>query len=193
MTSPEHGPSQDTSDPHLDMQRILVPFDFTPASAHSLRHAARMAHKFGSSICLLHVVNCGIFNEVNRPALIESNRELMDEAYRQLEDVAAPELAGLPYTKVVLVGKPSQEILRTAESENSDLIVMAVHDYTGVQQMLHRDTCQEVHSQAHCPVLVLHCDEAGEIEPKLWKGTKKSRVGEWVEQVFLKAFGTLSD
>ena len=197
MTSAEHDqPSSGASpgaDPHLDLQRILVPVDFTPASLHSLRYAARMAEKFGGSISLLHVVNCGVFNKVNRAALIESHRELIEEAEQQLEEVAAPELGDLPHTKVVRVGRPGVEILETAEAENSDLIVMAMHEYTGVRKMLHRDTCREVESEADCPVLVLHCDEAGEIEPKLWKGTTRSHIGEWVEQVFLKAFHTPSD
>lgn len=33
--------------PHLSMERILVPIDFTPAALHALRYSARMAQKMG--------------------------------------------------------------------------------------------------------------------------------------------------
>lgn len=61
-------------------------------------------------------------------------------------------------------------IIETASSENSDLTIMAIHDHKGLQRVFHRDTCQE-EAEASCHVLMLHCDDAGEVEPKLRKGT----------------------
>jgi len=186
-------PERQGTDPHLNMQRILVPIDFTPAALHALRYSARMAQKMEGSVCLLHVVNCGaIYNELEKTALTEANAEIIQEAQQQLEDLATAELGQTPHSKLVRVGHPGKEIIEVARSENSDLIIMAIHDHKGLTQVFHRDTCREVEREAPCHVLTLHCDEAGEIEPKLWKGTAASRVGEWVGQVFLKAFGAPS-
>jgi nucleotide-binding universal stress UspA family protein len=178
------------SDAYLNMQRILVPIDFTPAALHALRCARRMAEKFQGSVCLLHVVDCGVFNEVEHAALLKANEELSADAANQLDSLAQAELGQIPHTKVVRVGKPADEIIKTAQSEKSDVIVMVQHEYKLIDRIFHRHTLRAVESAAHCPVLTLHCDEAGEIEPKLWKGTAKSRIGEWVGQVFLNAFGT---
>jgi nucleotide-binding universal stress UspA family protein len=177
------------TDSPLNLQRLLVPMDFTPASLHALRYAVNMARKFDGSICLLHVVDCGLYNEVESHALLKANEEVIAAAASQLEAFATAELGEVPHTTAVRVGKPADEILQTAAFESSDLIIMALHDYKGVERVFHRHTCTAVESHAHCPVLTLHCDEAGEIEPKLWKGPAKSRIGEWVGQVFLKAFG----
>lgn len=64
---------------------------------------------------------------------------------------------------------------------------MVQHEYKGIDRVLHRHTLRGVESGAHCQVLTLHSNDAGEIEPKLWKGSVTSRVGEWVGKVFLRA------
>jgi nucleotide-binding universal stress UspA family protein len=184
-----NGPA--AADPHLKMQRLLVPVDFTPASLHALRYAARMAKQFGGSITLLHVVDCGVLSDgVDKSLLVKSSEEVAKEAVEQLEQLAQAELGQLPHTKEVRVGKPAEEIMRAAESLGSDMVILAVHEYKGVQRIIHRHTSRQVENETHCPVLTLHCDEAGEIEPKLWKGKAKSRIGELVGEMFLKAFGT---
>lgn len=177
----------------LEMQRILVPIDFTPVSLPALRYAGKMAAKFQGSVCLLHVVDCGVFNDVEPSALQRGNEEVAAEAAKQLEILANAELGQqIPHKRVVCVGNPAEEIIKTAESEGSDLIVMVQHEYKLLDRIFHRHTLRAVESSAHCPVLTLHCDEAGEIEPKLWKGVAKSRIGEWVGKVFLNAFGSPS-
>jgi len=189
-TSPASTPATGAS---WDVRRILVPVDFTPASLHAIRQGAGMAAKLGSSVCLLHVVDCGVFNQVNQPALKKTSEDVMQEAEQQLRTLADAELGQATHEVKVAVGTPVEEILKAADAGGCDLIIMAQHEYNAVDRVLHRHTLRGVESGAHCPVLTLHCDEAGEIEPKLWKGTAKSRVSEWVGKVFLRAFGTPND
>jgi len=114
----------------------------------------------------------------------------VQEAEAQLRALADAELKNLPFDVKVVVGTPVEEILKTAGESGCDLIIMVQHEYKGVDRVLHRHTLRGVEGGAHCQVLTLHCDEAGEIEPKLWKGNVTSRVGEWVGKIFLRAFGT---
>lgn len=182
-------------DPHLKMERILVPVDFTPASLHALRYARRMAKKFGGTITLLHVVDCGVLSDgMDKALLVKSSEEVARDAVGQLEELAAGEIGQMiPHTTEVRVGKPSEEIIRAAEALDSDMVILAVHEYKGLQRIIHRHTSSHIEKKAHCAVLTLHCDEAGEIEPKLWKGKATSRIGELVGQIFVKAFGTPND
>lgn len=186
-------PSASSAASSWEVRRILVPVDFTPASLHAVRQAAGMAAKLGSSVCLLHVVDCGIFNQVNQPALEKAREDATREAELQLRDLADAEFGQAPHEVRVAQGTPTEEILKAAEAVDCDLIIMAMHEYKAVDRVLHRHTLRGVENGAHCQVLTLHCDEAGEIEPKLWKGSAKSRVGEWVGKVFLRAFGTPND
>jgi nucleotide-binding universal stress UspA family protein len=193
MTSEANASTTPATDTAYDVRRILVPVDFTPASLHAIRQGAGMATKLGSSVCLLHVVDCGVFNQVNQPALEKTSEDVMQEAEQQLRALADAELQQSPHEVKVAVGSPVEEILKAADTGGCDLIIMAQHEYNAVDRVLHRHTLRGVESGAHCQVLTLHCDEAGEIEPKLWKGSAKSRVGEWVGKVFLRAFGTPND
>lgn len=187
MTSEDTPPS---SVPTWDVHSILVPVDFTTASLHAIRQAAGMALKMGSSVTLLHVVDCGLFNQVSRPALEKTSEEVVREAERQLRALADTELKQAPHDVQVTVGTPTEEILKTAAETGCDLILMVQHEYKGIDRVMHRHTLRGVESGAHCQVLTLHSNDAGEIEPKLWKGSVTSRVGEWVGKMFLRAFGT---
>jgi nucleotide-binding universal stress UspA family protein len=171
-----------------DVRSILVPVDFTAASLHAIRQAAGMAAKMGSSVRLLHVVDCGLFNQVSRPMLEKTSEEVVHEAEQQLRSLADAELKQARHDVKVTVGTPTEEILKTAAESSCDLILMVQHEYKGIDRVLHRHTLRGVESGAHCQVLTLHSNDAGEIEPKLWKSTVTSRVGEWVGKVFLRAF-----
>ena len=173
-----------------NVRRLLVPVDFTAASLHAIRQGAAMAARLGSSVHLLHVVDRAVLIE---PALEKTSEEVVREAKQQLSALADEELKQVPHDVAVAVGVPADEILVAAETGGSDLIIMAQHEYKGLDRVLHRHTLRQVESRAHCPVLTLHCDEAGEIEPRLWKGSPVSRVGEWMGQVFLRAFGAPND
>ena len=107
-----------------------------------------------------------------------------------MERLAQSELGTIPHTKSVCLGKPAQEIIRAAGSLDIDLIILALHEYKGLDRLFQRHTARQVERDAHCPVLTLHCDEAGEIEPTLWKDTDDGRSGSGIIQSFMKALGT---
>lgn len=190
MTSEANATTTPATDTTWDVRSILVPVDFTPASLHAIRQAAGLAAKIGSSVRLLHVVDCGLFNQVSRPVLEKTSEEVVQEAEQQLRALADAELKHAPHDVKVTVGTPTEEILKAAAESGCDLILMVQHEYKGIDRVLHRHTLRGVESGAHCQVLTLHSNDAGEIEPKLWKGSVTSRVGEWVGKVFLRAFGT---
>jgi nucleotide-binding universal stress UspA family protein len=55
----------------------------------------------------------------------------------------------------VACGKPYREILRLAEAEESELIVLGVHGGGVVDRMLFGSTAAHVVRQAGCPVLTV--------------------------------------
>jgi nucleotide-binding universal stress UspA family protein len=181
------------ADPVWGARTILVPVDFTPASLEAVRQGARMARASQGSVCLVHVIDSGLLNVVPESIRHQANEDVVREAEQQLADLANAELGDLPHRQHVTEGNAGEQILATAKKEGSDLIVMALHDHPEIERVFRQDTVRRVESEASCPVLTLHCDASGEIEPKLWKGTAHSRVGEWVSRVFLRAFGTPSD
>jgi nucleotide-binding universal stress UspA family protein len=66
------------------------------------------------------------------------------------------------------------EIIRTAENEKADLIVIATHGMTGWREFAFGSVAEKVVKSAECPVLVLRSQqmaESAEREAKASAGT----------------------
>lgn len=107
-------------------RRILVPVDFSPRSLRAAQAAARVAASTGGKATLLHVIE----------RIDEDDSSALAGFYRKLEKAARERMKGffLPFAKrrlpvkaEILYGKPVNEILRFAESDRADLIVMSSH------------------------------------------------------------------
>ncbi|MBV8530060.1 MAG: universal stress protein, partial [Candidatus Eremiobacteraeota bacterium] len=54
----------------------------------------------------------------------------------------------------VLLGAPHEEILKFAEREQADVIVMGTHGRSGVPRFFVGSVAEAVLRQSHCPVIV---------------------------------------
>jgi nucleotide-binding universal stress UspA family protein len=109
-------------------RRILVPVDFTPRSDRAVRVAARMATPAKAETMLLHVIE----------RIDAGAPESLSGFYQKLEKSARRKLAerledfqkkGLDARAEVLYGSRVNEILRFAEGQRIDLIVMSSHKF----------------------------------------------------------------
>jgi nucleotide-binding universal stress UspA family protein len=70
-----------------------------------------------------------------------------------LEDVK-PADASVPFTHRLTMGDPAGEIVRIAEDEGAELIVLGTHGRTGVTRLLMGSVAEAIVRRAPCPVLV---------------------------------------
>jgi nucleotide-binding universal stress UspA family protein len=144
---------------------ILAPIDFSDASRAALDVAVDMASRFGAELLLVYVVpaipdlpkDVSIFKEG------EYDKSLENKDAQRLKD-----LAGTVANKNVKVrtelgsgNDVGMELIRIAESEHADLIVIATHGMTGWREFAFGTVAEKVVKQADCPVLVLRA-KAGE-------------------------------
>jgi nucleotide-binding universal stress UspA family protein len=107
-------------------RRILVPVDFTPRSLRAARAAARVAASSGGEATLLHVIE-RIDGDESR-ALKGFYRKLENAARERMKAYLAPfDAKGLSVRAELAYGKPVAEVLRFAEANRIDLIVMSSH------------------------------------------------------------------
>jgi len=161
-------------EPHQKLQRILVPVDFTPASVHALRYAGSLAERFGSTVCLLHVVENTPF-AMNGTALIlmKADEDVTRVTTEQLSRLGGEELGPhVPAKPLVRRGKPAREILDAAETLGADLIILAAHQRSALGRWVLGSTADQVVHGAACPVLVLQCADKPQHEPTLWRDTE---------------------
>src|SRR6266705_4931973 len=142
----------------LNLQRILVPIDFSPMSKKAFQYALRFAEQFGCEIVLLHVVE---------PVTAIAGTPLAVDIFVQPEEdtaAAKTELARLAasarnrtnsFTSAVRTGHAPNEITQAAKDLDVDLILIATHGYTSWRHLCIGSTAERVVRTAPCPVLVV--------------------------------------
>ena len=143
----------------LPPKRIMSPIDFSDHSQEALKAATQLASCFGSEIYLVHVVPAipklpsaeTLFHEG------EYEEELHKDAEKRLAELAR-EVQQKGVKTEVAVGTAndvSGELLRIAEHNHVDLIVIATHGMTGWHKLAFGSVTEKVVRLASCPVLVL--------------------------------------
>ena len=155
------------TDSTTSLKTILAPIDFSDFSNNALDIATDLASRLGAELILVNIVpaipdlpsNVSILKEG------EYDQSLHDAAEKRLSDLAA----GLSAknikvrTEIGTANDVGMEIVRIAEDEHADMIVIATHGMTGWRRIPFGSVAKKVVEEAECPVLVLRAQEpAGE-------------------------------
>ncbi len=136
-----------TSYPRL--LRILVPLDFSGKSRQALRYAIPIAQKFSARIHLVHVLPPP--GKTPKDEQLKQRMAALKRLGQTAEQLMPPRLhAG----NAVVAGKPGREILRLAEQNGIDLIVLTTKGGSGgLQRAIIGSTAEEIMRHASCPVM----------------------------------------
>lgn len=144
----------------IQLQRILVPTDFSDYAAVPLKYGCALAEVFHAELHLLHVLQ-DLVAMVPEPGLAylppgDLIREMQESADQALAKL--PDPAWAKETKVVRAtrqGPPFLEIVRYAKENDIDLIVLGTHGRTGLAHVLMGSVAEKVVRKAPCPVLTV--------------------------------------
>ena len=144
----------------ITVKTILVPTDFSDASAAALEFARALAEAFASTLHLLHVVQDPYVQPWAAEAFGVSLAGVLErweqDALGQLRTlVPAGEQQARPVQATTRVGHPFVEILNYAAEQHVDLIVMGTHGRGPVAHMLLGSVTERVIRKAPCPVLTV--------------------------------------
>ncbi|MBI4964596.1 MAG: universal stress protein [Desulfomonile tiedjei] len=142
-------------------KKILVCTDFSENSRPALQHAIEYAKAFGASLSILHVLNSSRLGypafEIGVPfdlqSVLKAIEESVGKAFEDLVDECKKEIADVKTFS--RMGVPAGEIVRLAEEESIDLIVMGTHGWTGFKHLVLGSTAENVVRSADCPVLTV--------------------------------------
>ena len=138
---------------------ILAPIDFSEHSQEALKTAAEMAKAFGAELLLIHAVPAiprlpsarEFFHEAEYEAALHKEAEQrLGELVQDLTDNGIRARA-----EVEIANEVGMEILRSAEHNGVDMIVIATHGMTGWHKLAFGSVAEKVVKMATCPVLVL--------------------------------------
>jgi nucleotide-binding universal stress UspA family protein len=141
-----------------EIDRILVPVDFSEDAQRALDEAIEFAVAFGAELDLLHSypINPQAIAPYGIVAPEEFERDLRIAARQRLsewrEKVSA---AGCKGQDQLSADLPSEAILEAAQKRDVDLIVMGTRGITGLAHVLLGSVAERTIRTAPCPVLTV--------------------------------------
>lgn len=133
---------------------ILVPVDFSEVSMNALDHAVQLAKIYNNEITLLY-----IFEERPVAAILglnKQNAELIDAIKAKMDTIIAPITKdhGVKVKKEVLEGRIYKKIVKIAEEDKYDSIVMGTSGAHGMERII-GSNASKVIRHATVPVIVV--------------------------------------
>lgn len=148
----------------IPFKKILAPTDFSDASYEAMKSANELARHFDAVLYVIHVVPLvpvtpsSMDPEVFNVPLYQQGLQV---SYNELLQKAVNKWVSRE-TKVqheVLHGNAANEIIRMADEEDMDLIVIATHGESGLGHFIFGSVTEKVVRMALCPVLTLRVKE----------------------------------
>jgi nucleotide-binding universal stress UspA family protein len=133
------------------VHRILHPTDYSDCSRAAFDIAAGLTRTFGAELIVLHVMPPIKVIPSPQESLAYPHGDL-NQGRALLDRVDDPSLR---VRHLLVEGNPTDEILKAAESEKVDLVVMGTHGWSGLNRFLLGSVAEHVLRKASCPVLTL--------------------------------------
>jgi len=168
--------------PKVDVKKILYATDLSENARYAFAYAVSLADLYKASITMIHVLPevpalldqsvIGYISEERwqeikseqleeaKEALIGKRREhlAIKEALHQFSEDVKQKQKGNGFTTddiIVQRGNPVEEILKSAEENNCDLIIMGTHGHGTLEDVMLGSTARRVIRRSKVPVLVV--------------------------------------
>ena len=140
--------------------RILVAVDGSPFAEKALKCAVDLAKKLGAKLIILHVVLRQFYAVTPSEAGVLATTVFVKELEAEGKEImnkadAYAKGQGADYECRLLQGVPAEEIVKTALTENVDLIVVGSRGLTEVRGFLLGSVSDKVSHHAKCPTLIV--------------------------------------
>ena len=137
----------------MNYKKILFATDFSPASDAALQYATSLARDSGATLLIAHV------EELPMPyvggEMYFAQPEYPNPEIRRMLEAVVPPDKSVRYEHRLVMGTAADDIVRLADEEHVDLIVIGTHGRTGLKRVLMGSVAESVMRLATCPVLTL--------------------------------------
>lgn len=138
--------------------KVLHPTDFSTGADQARAEATRLARALGAELILVHVLveMARYVDGLTQEQLQQTYGAQRRWAEENLEArVVETNAAGVPVRGLLRVGTPSEEIVRAAEDERADVIVMGTHGRGGLGRLFLGSVADRVIRSGPCPVVTV--------------------------------------
>jgi nucleotide-binding universal stress UspA family protein len=159
------------------IRNILFATDFSNCSQRALYHAIAVAHAYGSTLHVAHVVRPALFSMVPpegymgtaaaETLALELAREDAERAVAEAIRIAHCD--DVKHRTWVRLGEVGDVVRGLIMDEHIDLAVVGTHGKTGLRKLVMGSVAEDVFRRAPCPVVTIgpQCGGANPQSPKL--------------------------
>jgi nucleotide-binding universal stress UspA family protein len=134
--------------------KILVAIDGSKTAERAFERSIYLASKCDSSLDVIHVVPCEFGGDsANTFDLVEELKTKAKEILEQYKRVAAKN--NVTVKTLYELGDPAKIIIKLANSNNYDLIIMGSRGRSAFKELLLGSVVLKVAHHAKCPVMVV--------------------------------------
>ena len=140
------------------IKKIILATDFSDISKDASSHALLLAKNYNAELKALHVFDVNAWSIPSHDylatdAIIEGLEEAIQRGKNALKELA--ESFDQKVETIFKEGDPGHEIISVAEEEDTDLIVLGTHGYTGWKRFTLGSVAELVVRHAPCAVLTI--------------------------------------
>ncbi len=135
--------------------KILVCTDGSESANKALKFAAQFAKNYGADLTVIYVIEHEISMEKPIYDYYGDKHHKAEKIIKNAKDVVSRIASDINVKDRIAVGPISTEIVRIAEDEKFDSIVIGTRGIGGLKRMLLGSVADDVIHHAHCPVVVV--------------------------------------
>ena len=139
------------------VKKILIATDGSEYTKNAVEYGVDLAKSTGAKLYAVYVIDTAAFASIPMDAAWESMYELLkqegDESTGYVAEKAGEE--GLEVERFTVEGHPADEIIKTAEKNSVNLIIMGTLGKSGLDRFLLGSVAEKVVRTSKIPVLIV--------------------------------------
>jgi nucleotide-binding universal stress UspA family protein len=143
----------------VQFKKILCATDFSDFSNYTVNYGVALAREFDARLIICHVIDLSsvaIYGEFQLDPIGQQNR-IMEDASAQLQELTGNQ--PVSWEPLITVGKPADEIARTVEEKDIDLVISATRGRSGFKRLILGSVTERLMRTLTCPLLVVRSHE----------------------------------
>jgi nucleotide-binding universal stress UspA family protein len=146
-----------------DFKKILFATDFSEGSDYAFEYALSLAKKCEAKLLVVHAINepvdlSGFY--VPHISFDKLEEEIEEGARKMMDKFCTSHIIGFDdYESFIVPGIAYEEIIKTAQEQEADLIVMGTHGRAGLDHVLFGSTAEKVVRKSPIPVMTIRVKE----------------------------------
>ncbi|MEO8648111.1 MAG: universal stress protein [Acidobacteriota bacterium] len=140
----------------MKYKKILIAVDASEYSLNAAKKGLALSHQLNAQAALLFVVDTSkAMGNVDAGILPQQALIILKKEAEETLVQLAREYNGKDLVKFMPEGHPREDILKTAQTWNADLIVLGTHGRTGLMHLLLGSTAEYIVRHSKLPVMVV--------------------------------------